>query len=290
MDLILCRNVLIYMGAAQIGRLVSRFHRALAPGGWLLVGATETALIAGHGFSTVNYRGMTAHRKAGDWQEVPRPMADTGTYESSAPPAIGLEWPVANLRAEKGAEALSRPTPPSSEIPAQPPDALAEARELFEQGRYGEVVERLTRVAAQAPAQADALALLSRACANQGELDAALLWIIKAITADKLNPQLHFLRGTVLHELGNDGEAALSFTRSLYLDPDFVMAHAALGHLARRAGNPAQASRHFDRALQLLHGRNPDEPIAESEGMTAGRMAEILKAFGDPKLQTTEAT
>src|SRR5262249_25756707 len=40
-DLILCRNVLIYFGAATVERTLERLSGALAPGGWLLVGASE---------------------------------------------------------------------------------------------------------------------------------------------------------------------------------------------------------------------------------------------------------
>ena len=42
LDLILCRNVLIYFDEARREEVVSRLVRALKPGGWLLVGYSET--------------------------------------------------------------------------------------------------------------------------------------------------------------------------------------------------------------------------------------------------------
>jgi len=42
LDLILCRNVLIYLGQAIQGRLISVFHYALKPTGFLMLGSAET--------------------------------------------------------------------------------------------------------------------------------------------------------------------------------------------------------------------------------------------------------
>src|SRR5207244_2848183 len=43
-NLLLCRNVLMYFNADAQGRIVGRFHFALAPGGVLCVGKAETLL------------------------------------------------------------------------------------------------------------------------------------------------------------------------------------------------------------------------------------------------------
>jgi chemotaxis methyl-accepting protein methylase len=43
-DLILCRNLLIYLGAAQQQVLYSRFHQVLKPRGFLVLGRTEALL------------------------------------------------------------------------------------------------------------------------------------------------------------------------------------------------------------------------------------------------------
>lgn len=43
-DLILCRNVIIYFADETVRRLVRSLSEALAPGGWLVVGASESLL------------------------------------------------------------------------------------------------------------------------------------------------------------------------------------------------------------------------------------------------------
>src|SRR6185436_1228233 len=41
-DLVVCRNVMIYFDRESQDRLIDRFHGALAPGGFLVLGKTET--------------------------------------------------------------------------------------------------------------------------------------------------------------------------------------------------------------------------------------------------------
>ncbi len=51
--MIMCRNVMIYFDAPTQERLVSRFHRLLAPGGSLLVGHSESLTGMSHEFTAV---------------------------------------------------------------------------------------------------------------------------------------------------------------------------------------------------------------------------------------------
>ncbi|HEX3233208.1 MAG TPA: CheR family methyltransferase [Gemmatimonadales bacterium] len=53
-NLLLCRNVLMYFNAEAQGRIVSRFHFALAPGGTLCLGKAETLLSHAATFSTLD--------------------------------------------------------------------------------------------------------------------------------------------------------------------------------------------------------------------------------------------
>lgn len=52
-DLICCRNVMIYFDKATQQRMVERFWAALAPGGWLFVGHSESFAGLDHGFSYI---------------------------------------------------------------------------------------------------------------------------------------------------------------------------------------------------------------------------------------------
>jgi chemotaxis protein methyltransferase CheR len=122
----------------------------------------------------------------------------------------------------------------------------------------------------------DALCRIAHSYADLGELTEAIKWCEKAITANKLKPAAHYLLATIHQELGQSETAMQSLMRTLYLDPDFVLAHFALGNLCLSQGRRREAERHFDNALSLLTPHSQDELLPESDGLTAGRLTEII--------------
>jgi chemotaxis protein methyltransferase CheR len=52
-----------------------------------------------------------------------------------------------------------------------------------------------------------------------------------------------------------------------------------LGNLARGDNRIATARRHFKNAQRLLRVSPADEPLPESDGMTAGRLLETISAL-----------
>ncbi len=119
----------------------------------------------------------------------------------------------------------------------------------------------------------------ARRCANEGRLAEAAEWCEKAIAADKLNPAHYYLLGTIRQEQGQPEAARRSLLRALYLDPEFALAHFALANIELSQGRCIQAERHFSNSLALLRARPHDESLPESEGLTAGRLVEIVASI-----------
>jgi chemotaxis protein methyltransferase CheR len=122
---------------------------------------------------------------------------------------------------------------------------------------------------------------MARTYANQGKLSEALQWCERAIAADKVNPRFHYLLATIEQERGQIEEAISALKRTLYLDQNFVMAHVGLGRLAQRQGKTHESQRCFQNALSLLTASNQEEILPEAEGMTAGRLADMIKSIRD---------
>ena len=89
----------------------------------------------------------------------------------------------------------------------------------------------------------------------------------------------HYLRGVILQENNALDEAVAALKRALYLDPDFVIAYFALGHLQARLGRGREATRSFANARSLLQICAPEAVLPESDGITAGRLLEILNSI-----------
>ncbi len=296
MDVIFCRNVLMYFTPAHARRVIENLHRSLVEGGWLAVSASETSQALFSRFTTVNFPGcLLYHKREGATHASAVPQTRTQSSEATPRDALIRELP---------APWMSRPAPlsrpsPTAETPLQPdaaasraspasegkPDTYTQAAAFYEQGLYGEAADLLSAsVFAQSgrvpvSSQRPGFSLLARALANQGKLDDALYWCDRWIAADKLNPNSHYLRAMVLQELGRSEPARRSLQQVLYLEPAFVLAHFALGTLARADATTGEANKHFDNALHLLRNRPVDEVLPESDGLTSGRLKEIITAF-----------
>lgn len=241
MDLILCRNVLMYLTAAKAKRAAENLHDCLVEGGWLVVSATEAPQDYFSPFETVNFDGATFYRKthhAPPHQPVtpPRPLRPHLTPHPRTPPAD---------RAGDKEPAKSRQAAPTSRAPAEDEvvvTAMAEAR------RY----------------------------ANEARLDEALEWCDRAIEADKLDPVPYYLRAAILHEKAENAEAITALKRALYLNSGFVMAHFTLATLLRIQGRTKEADKHFHNAAALAAVAPPNEVLPESGGITAARLSTLI--------------
>jgi chemotaxis protein methyltransferase CheR len=73
LDIIFCRNVMLYFDPPQIERTIAMFHAALRDGGWLFVGPTEVDPRFTKGFTCLRFPGAFVLRKGVEKQEtVPR--------------------------------------------------------------------------------------------------------------------------------------------------------------------------------------------------------------------------
>jgi len=151
---------------------------------------------------------------------------------------------------------------------------------VYEIGQYADAVGRLTDILAD-PAldlgeRCASMTLLSKAYANLGRLEEALEWSEKTVATDKLNPRSHYFHGTILQEQGRLHDAVSSMNKAVFLDPNLVAAHFALGNLLRQLGKPKESDRHFRTALVILHQYGENDLVPASDGLTAGRLTDII--------------
>ena len=280
MDLILCRNVLIYFEAARAREVLRKLARSLVDGGWLFVGPAEIPHVALPELARVDLDGMIAHRRArADAQRLPQRAPAGAAAASAGKPPRPAQRAAADSRARLRREAPAPAARPRDIARTQPEaTAYSRAAQLYGEGRYGEAAAALLALLRDEPADAAAMTLLARASANQGRLADALEWCEKALQTNKLDAGCWFLLATILQELDRIEDAVSALRRSLYLDPDNPLAHYAFGNVMRRRGNAREAERHFRNALSALKAMAHDEVLAESEGMTAGRLIEVIES------------
>lgn len=243
MDLILCRNVLMYLTREAQRATVARLQRALVSGGWLVVSPAEASAELLHPLGPVNFPDAIFYRKSAvsdqrsaasvllpGWQ-----VASPGLSEIPAPPA-----PAAAPRP-------SAPSPPQDEARAFPEPATDLQR--------------------------------ARALADRGQLEEARDLCERALARDRLDPEAHLLLAAIHQERGEVPVALEALRRAIYLAPDSAPAHFLLGSLLLQQGQRARGRRSMAIVVRLLSPVPRDEAVAGSDGLTAGRLLETARAY-----------
>jgi chemotaxis protein methyltransferase CheR len=249
MDVIFCRNVLMYFTAQRAKQVTSNFYRALVDGGWMIVSPVEASNSLLSSFTPVEFPGAVLYRK----------MANAESQMQNLKSRVSEHQVPQSFRETEAA-------PPW--LPATQTEPVVVAADIH--------VAQADQLPAPQPDEREVPSRMARSCANQGRLSEALEWCEKAIAADKLNPLHHYLSATILQEQGQHDIAIPSLIRALYLEPMFVLAHFALGNLHQSQGRYREAQRYFGNVLLLLRRHPQDEILPEADGLTAGRLVEIV--------------
>lgn len=277
MDLIICRNVLMYFTHEKFKEVVNRFRRSLVDGGCLIVSPSETSLSLFTQFKTVNYPGTIFYQKIENdsssnlaAQEIPHTIISETVEEK----LIG-----GNFETEEPAQ-ISEPCFQIN-IDTKPGDYHSiynDAQQLFEQGNYLESKKKLEEYIGFCYDDPKAHALLANNFANLGMLREAFAWCEKATSLEKTNCSYHYLMATILQEQEKYDAAIISLKRSVYLDRDFIPAHIALGNIFAKLDMYEESQKSFRNALMLLQNCKPEVILPETNGMTAERLIEVIQA------------
>ncbi len=254
-DLILCRNVLIYLDADAIRRVAARLYEALAPGGWLILGSCDPPLREAAPFEAVVTGSGIFYR---------RPVGPGGHVVTAA------ERCSAESKVHVGAVTVACPETPRNEPSAE--DRLEAARQAAAVGNYARAVELTRRLTSEA-----GQVLHVRALANLDTRQAEQA-CTEALRRRPVSTELHYLRAVLLLDLGRDEDAIQALRHMLYLDRSLTIAHSTLGTILWRQGDRAGARRAFRRALALSAARPVEELVPLAEGEHAGRLAAAAAA------------
>lgn len=260
MDVILCRNVLIYFDGETVGRAARRLIDCLSEDGWLLLGSSDPMLadlvrcevvVTGAGLA---YRRASVRKLAAP--EMHAPPIPSPPLEPAPDPAPELSEPAPPLRAS---------------------DDPAEAARCYAARDYGRAAELAAALVQRDGSDPLLWIVLVRALANRGELDAAGRACAAAIDRHRASAEITYLHAVLLAEAGRFAEAATAARRALYLDRGLVVAHLALGGALARLADTAGAHRAFRNAGRLLAAMAAGDMVPASDGEPAGRLAEMAR-------------
>ena len=291
LDLVLCRNVLLYFGDELTRRIAAKLHDALAEGGWLLVAPAELSQDVFRRFAVCNLGGAVAYRRAAaparPTPAAPGPAAPAPGAPGPAQPARGVPNPRPPMPGppnREGSPGAGSGAPVVHRLPDGPdrspagPDELEEAVAAWRAERTEEALGRLEALAEADPADGRAPLLAARVHLDRLELDQAERWADVACQRTPLSAPAHHLRGLALQEAGRLDDALAALRRSVFLDPGSVLAQVALADLLERQGEPARAGSALRAAAALLGDGDPADPVPGHDELTIGRVRELVAA------------
>jgi chemotaxis protein methyltransferase CheR len=274
MDIIFCRNVLMYFTQNHVKQVERGLYNSLIQGGYFVVSASELSLQNFSEFVAINFPGMVIYQKTFKKLNFQQP---TTVLETLYKPIL-FQLPLKPINTIEETEPQIRKI--ENEILLEPENQVhnnsiyVETLKSYSQGNYSDVIDNLQKDDQTTEEQI----LLIRAYANQGKLTGAVKACEKAIVADKLDPRLHYLYATILQENNQLDEAVTSLKHAIYLDSNFVLSYYSLGNIYKRLGNVNGAKKCYENVLTILNKCSQEEILPESEGLTAGRFKEIINA------------
>ncbi|MGJ7916993.1 CheR family methyltransferase [Massilia sp. LXY-6] len=234
MDVIFCRNVLMYFGRAQIMQVTARLRDSLVDGGWLVVNASEASPELFPGFTPVRYGEAVFFRK------------NAGTAAGAGPSvaaARGARLPAACAAGRKRAAPVL-PAP----LPAQ---------------------EHAPQAQGQAQAQEEVMARV-RTLAGAGAREDALQCLRRAVEAHPLSAPLQQSAALFALEYGDRQMARQGVRRLLYLDPDSAIGHYLSALIEDAEGRRELAMRLLHDSRRLAAGA--DAELSDAVDQWLGRI------------------
>lgn len=255
MDIILCRNVLMYFSEEWVAKITQRLYNTLNNNGWFAVASCELSSHTFSQFESVNFKGAILYRKSKKSHSSSGTFTPPSNYESG-----GIHLVDSVFNDEGSSMGIVMHTEQTIQKVDEKDSVLATLEEPIEKIRI---------------------------LANGGELQEALVLCNDEIKSNKLSIGLYSLRASIFQELELFNDAIASLKQAIYLDPDFIMGHFALGNLFFRQGKQKLAKMQFNNVLDLMGSTKDDDIVPDSEGLSVQYLRDItlnnmkkLKGYG----------
>lgn len=254
-DLILCRNVFIYMTAEATALVSGRLSATLAEGGYLVTGHGE---LLGHHTPGLH----------------PRIFSQAVVLQKSSAESVIPAWTApAPGPAQPIDRATPRPTPRKSVARPAPKAGRSSHAPAPTPGERGQrLLKEAWRLADQGHTQA-----AERACGL-------------AIEATPLDPWPYYLLAQLAQERGDARAARAQLDRVVYLDPHCIAAYLELAAL-QDAGRPPNRSRPLlETARRLLAALPPQAPVPPYQNSTAADVLAFVERLLSGDVQLANAS
>lgn len=284
-DVIFCRNVLMYFLPESAKQVSKRFHLALNPNGWLITSQVELIDDYFSLFERIMFGQGIFYRKTEN--------ADRSSYRSKSLALKQNEVPKSKNSFEINArqvpkdinQAIGKRKIQTNHVASSRPDNAVvlnksvEGLKLLEESKYSECVDWCLKRLSEKKDDSEIIIILIKANANLGKLDIARDWAEYLMKNAGLDIGIMYIYASILMEQKDWNMAEKILIKILYLKPDHLAAQLYLGNTLKKLGKNQLALKYIQKLIQHLKQLNVDEIVPDFEGMTAGRLLQMTEIY-----------
>ena len=272
LDVIFCRNVMIYFPLPAVRQIVDKFAASLTAGGLLFLGHAETLFQISSRFERHTHCGGFYYRER-KGRSAPLDRSVPTVPVTTIQPGVKRMSGVASaappeLKSPPQAAVRMRTEPIIRNDTVEVESLFSRAEALFEAENFLEAKELLTEVLRRQPGHTGAMVIQGVIAANNGCFPESLEFCRQAKEADDLLPEAYFLNGVVLEMTDREDEAMEEYRKAILLRREFVMPHYFLGRLYFRAGRKSDGARELRNTLKILEKGDGGKVIPFSGGLS----------------------
>jgi len=265
-DMIMCRNVFIYMDKVNIEKILKKFSGLLSPEGILLLGASD--LIDGSTTDLkLHHRNNVFHYR----KEHIAAIAPQRQFRPAKMKILQRKGKNKTVAPQKKAFTKQKPAPDKQHSIDQ------EVMELDKSGRWSEIPPLVDSYCALNGEKAFLVSMKAKALASLGDFNSAVTLCKRSIELDRTCKCSYYIMATVMNELGDIENTQNAFRKAIYLDHNFPEAHFQLGQTLMRLHKYKAGLKSLKNALELAEKMDPNDSMFLESELNYGQLVEILK-------------
>jgi chemotaxis protein methyltransferase CheR len=249
---------------------MDRFAAALRPGGFLVLGYSESLFRVYDRFEMVEVEGAFLYRRPHQpLANGARPLEKSTTRDlpvvvPARAPAKVVPSPAARRSPDPLAEAPAPPErPPATPVPGAhrpPSERVSEAARLMHLGRFNDAVQALTGGPADALDDINVLLTLGNLYSLLGRAQDADRLFQEVTAREPLCVEARLYSAVAAMQVNEYPRARPELNKALFLEPTLALAHYLSAQVSERLGDRAGARRAYRNAIAQL--RFPQRPLA----------------------------
>lgn len=269
LDIILCRNVLMYFDNDTYLKVIEKFNRALLPNGWFFLSSVEIARDPKINilFNLVHFPGLTVYRKKSNNYE----SIDTNSLPDYQPEP---HYVFPSLETDKLKEEIIEETD-TKNIDNYEKD-LSQAISMYQLKDYGSSEKILIELHNNHPSNTEIIKMLANMYANQGLHEKATEFCNKGIILNKTDPDFHYIMSNLYNEKRDIENAFLELRKVLYLDENHLLANYNLASIFESRKDYKNCLKCLNICKTILNSYDDKDLVPFSDDLNVKQMKNIV--------------